>query len=105
MPISFALAGIKRKVEATIFEDETPRSAHRFMRVDPGSIVIGKAELADNSWQALREKGHTYADKAQERLGPVKGKNFRKEMTKAKRGTYRGGAIDTQAVNSIRFDD
>ena len=40
---------------------------------------------------------------SQERLGPVKGKNFRKEMTKAKRGTYRGGAIDSGAVNSVKF--
>ena len=33
----------------------------------------------------------------------MQGKNFRKEMTKAKRGTYRGGAIETGAVNSIKF--
>ena len=65
---------------------------------------LGEKSLIDNSWDALRAKGHTYADKAQERLGPVKGKNFRKEMTKAKRGTYRGGALDAGAVNSIKFE-
>merc|ERR1712228_429362 len=75
----------------------------RFKRVDADAIHIDNAELADNSWTALNAKGHTYANKAQERLGPVKGKNFRKEMTKAKRGTYRGGAIDTHAVNSVKF--
>ena len=48
--------------------------------------------------------GHTYADKAQERLGPVKGKAFQKQMTKAKRGTYMGGLIDVGAVNSIKFE-
>ena len=31
------------------------------------------------------------------------GRSFRHEKTKKKRGTYRGGAIDTQ-VNSIKFD-
>ena len=31
------------------------------------------------------------------------GKSFRHEKTKKKRGTYRGGAIDTQ-VYSIKFD-
>ena len=66
-------------------------------------MTIAKEELADNSWEFLKAKGHHYADKAQERLGPVKGKAFQKEMTKAKRGTYRGGAIDAGAVNSIKF--
>jgi len=32
----------------------------------------------------------------------VKGKGFRHEKTKKKKGTYRGGAIDTR-VNSIKF--
>ena len=71
--------------------------------MDASKITFDKAELADNSWDALRAQGHTYADKAQERLGPVKGKAFQKEMTKAKRGTYRGGAIDSGQVNSIKF--
>ena len=70
--------------------------------VDPTQIELCAAN-EDNSWAALRAKGHTYADKAQERLGPVKGKAFQKEMTKAKRGTYRGGAMDIGAVNSIKF--
>ena len=54
---------------------------------------------------AARTRAHTYADTAQERLGQVVGKNFRKEMTKAKRGTYRGGIMDMGAVNSVKFDD
>ena len=77
--------------------------AKPFKRVDPEAISFDKAELGDNSWASLRAKGHVYADKAQERLGPVKGKEFRKEMTKAKRGTYRGGAIDSGQVNSVKF--
>ena len=32
------------------------------------------------------------------------GKAFQKEMTKAKRGTYRGGLIDDSAVTSIKFN-
>lgn len=34
----------------------------------------------------------------------VKGKNFRHEKTKKKRGSYRGGAITPDAVHSIKFD-
>lgn len=43
--------------------------------------------------------------KAQEVLGRVKGRDFRHEKTKKKRGSYRGGKIDMHQVNSIRFDD
>ena len=45
-----------------------------------------------------------YGAKAEEVLGAVRGKNFRHEKTKKKRGSYRGGAIDF-GVNSIKFDD
>lgn len=33
----------------------------------------------------------------------VRGKDFRHEKTKKKRGTYRGGAIDN-AINSFKFE-
>lgn len=32
-------------------------------------------------------------------------RGFRHEKTKAKRSTYRGGLIDTNAVNSVKFDN
>jgi len=32
------------------------------------------------------------------------GRGFRHEKTKAKRSTYRGGLIDTTAVNSVKFE-
>ena len=51
-----------------------------------------------------RAKGHAYADRAQERLGAVKGKPFKRQMIKAKRSTYSGGAIDAHAVNSTRLE-
>ena len=34
----------------------------------------------------------------------VRGKDFRHEKTKKKRGSYRGGAIDVNAVNSISLE-
>jgi hypothetical protein len=33
----------------------------------------------------------------------VRGKDFRHEKTKKKRGSYRGGAIDAGAVNSVKL--
>ena len=82
---------------------EAPAVPTPFKRVDAAKVEAEGHVLIDNSWDALRAKGHTYANKAQERLGPVKGKDFRKQMTKAKRGTYMCGAIDSGAVNSIKF--
>lgn len=34
----------------------------------------------------------------------VRGKDFRHEKTKKKRGTYKGGLIETGAVNSFKFE-
>ena len=42
--------------------------------------------------------------KAQQVLGQVRGKDFRHEKTKKKRGSYRGGLIDSNAVCSYKFD-
>ena len=55
-------------------------------------------------WVSVRVCFHPFPRSSQARLGPVKGKNFRKEMTKAKRGTYQGGAMDVNAVNSVKFN-
>lgn len=42
--------------------------------------------------------------KAQQVLGQVRGKDFRHEKTKKKRGSYRGGQIDPHATFSFKFD-
>ncbi|KAF2137593.1 uncharacterized protein K452DRAFT_235642, partial [Aplosporella prunicola CBS 121167] len=48
---------------------------------------------------------YDYANLAHQRLIVTKGKGFTKEKNKGKRGSYRGGMIDTMGVNGIRFDD
>lgn len=45
-----------------------------------------------------------YGAKANRDLVVVRGKDFRHEKTKKKRGVYRGGDIDL-GVNSIKFDE
>ena len=42
-------------------------------------------------------------DGANHCMPQVRGKDFRHEKTKKKRGAYRGGVIDN-AVNSVKFD-
>ena len=46
----------------------------------------------------------SWGEKAYHDLKCTKGKSFRHEKTKKKRGSYCGGQID-MGVNSIRFDD
>jgi len=38
-------------------------------------------------------------------LARVRGKDFRSEKTKKKRGSYRGGVIDMHAVRSVKLSD
>ena len=45
-----------------------------------------------------------YGAKASDILVKVRGKDFRREKTKKKRGTYMGGRISME-VKSTRFDD
>ena len=76
-----------------------------FKRVD--SEVWGKEViqgLEDNSYEkAFGQDG--YGAKASAVLMTVRGKDFRHEKTKKKRGSYRGGEINVGAVNSFKYDD
>ncbi|KAF1992040.1 hypothetical protein K402DRAFT_300037, partial [Aulographum hederae CBS 113979] len=48
---------------------------------------------------------YDYAEAAHRDLIVTKGKGFTKEKNKKKRGSYRGGAIDSEGVNAIKFED
>jgi hypothetical protein len=66
--------------------------------------LITHEELADNSYVGKFGEGG-YGFRANAILSQVRGKDFRHEKTKKKRGSYRGGVIDTGAVNSFKFPD
>lgn len=63
---------------------------------------VGKLSEADNSYEARFGEGG-YGAKASAVLRKVRGKDFRHEKTKRKRGTYRGGIIDTTGGKSFKF--
>lgn len=54
---------------------------------------------------AFEDNAHGWGQKAHEDLIVTKGKGFTKEKNKKKRGSYKGGPIDTGARNGIKFDD
>ncbi|XVE71931.1 hypothetical protein DITRI_Ditri10aG0190700 [Diplodiscus trichospermus] len=74
-----------------------------FQRVNVDGVVFGDKRLEDNSYWAKDGAENGYGAKAQEVLGQVRGRGFRHEKTKKKRGSYRGGQIDLQS-HSIKFN-
>lgn len=68
---------------------------------------IRKDIKVDDKFKSNRfeDNSHGWGKQAFEDLVVTKGKGFTKEKNKKKRGTYRGGAIDTNARNGIKFDD
>ncbi|CAI0555895.1 unnamed protein product, partial [Linum tenue] len=80
-----------------------PTTAQRFQRVKAEEVVFSDERLKDNSYWAKDGAETGYGAKAQEVLGQVKGRGFRHEKTKKKRGSYRGGQIDIHS-HSIKFN-
>ena len=50
-------------------------------------------------------QSYSYADRAYHDLSVTRGKGFTKEKNKKKRGSYRGGAIDTSGGKAFKFED
>ena len=70
----------------------------RFQRVASDTKIDPK--FASNQYVS-----YDYADRAHRDLSIVKGKGFTKEKNKKKRGSYKGGIIDTSGGRSIKFED
>ncbi|KAI7750638.1 hypothetical protein M8C21_018977 [Ambrosia artemisiifolia] len=80
-----------------------PKTVNAFQRVKIEQVEFAHEKLQDNSYWAKDGADIGYGAKAQEVLGQVRGRDFRHEKTKKKRGSYRGGQIDLQS-HSIKFN-
>ncbi|XP_030544969.1 lisH domain-containing protein C1711.05 [Rhodamnia argentea] len=80
-----------------------PTAAKAFQRIKVDEVVYADDRLKDNSYWAKDGAESGYGAKAQEVLGQVRGRDFRHEKTKKKRGTYRGGQIDLHS-HSVKFN-
>lgn len=74
-----------------------------FQRVKVNEVEFVDERLKDNSFWAKHGAEFGYGANAQQVLGQVKGRDFRHEKTKKKRGSYRGGQIDLDS-HSIKFN-
>ncbi|XP_077253817.1 uncharacterized protein LOC143892819 isoform X2 [Tasmannia lanceolata] len=82
---------------------DEPKTINAFQRVKVEEVEFVDERLQDNSYWAKGGADSGYGAKAQEVLGQVRGRDFRHEKTKKKRGSYRGGQIDLQS-HSIKFN-
>lgn len=80
-----------------------PRAQIAFQRVKAEEVEFVDERLQDNSYWAKEGAETGYGAKAQEVLGQVRGRDFRHEKTKKKRGSYRGGLIDLHS-HSVKFN-
>mmetsp|Transcript_15636 Transcript_15636/g.32605 ORF Transcript_15636/g.32605 Transcript_15636/m.32605 type:complete len:138 (-) Transcript_15636:89-502(-) len=89
-----------------VVETSERKQGTPFQRVEDDKWMdkVGVLSEVDNSYEARFGEGG-YGAKANSVLAKVRGKDFRHEKTKRKRGTYRGGTIDTSSGNSFRFAD
>ena len=85
-------------------QEETKQTKNApFRRVISEHIFVPN-NLQDNSFEGKIGSRGDWGEKANLDLKHTRGKGFRHEKTKKKRGSYKGGAINT-SVNSIKFDE
>merc|ERR1712224_395597 len=102
----------KKKKKNKEEKSEKPKGeAFRIIDDDAWRNKITDPRLLDNTHKAKVkfgvqvDTGDSWADKASEDLLKVKGKDFRKEMMKKKKASWKGGGALDQGVNSIPFSD
>lgn len=91
----------KKKANAATVSGKKKTPNAPFRRVQAENVEVEK-KLSDNSFESKRGFD-TWGAKASQDLLVTKGKSFRHEKTKKKRGSYKGGAIN-MGVASIKFD-
>ena len=80
---------------------ERPKgTGKRFSRIDVQRVEFAHPSLKDNQFKQNKD---SFGAKANHDLLITRGKGFRVEKTKKKKGSYRGGNITTQ-VSSYKFE-
>jgi SRP40, C-terminal domain len=71
----------------------------------PTPLAALSASVTEDSYISNKYQNYDYAERAYKDLSVTRGKGFTKEKNKKKRGSYRGGAIDTSGGKSFKFED
>ncbi|KRY28118.1 Eukaryotic translation initiation factor 2-alpha kinase 1 [Trichinella spiralis] len=87
----------KKKKKMNESSNTTDGKPSPFRRVSASKSDLDEP-FRDNSFKSKYDE---WGKKAYETFSTVKGKSFRKEKTKKKRGTYRGGRIDPNLISKV----
>jgi hypothetical protein len=79
------------------------KKKHRGTKQTPLAALSTNA--TEQSYISNKYQNYEYAERAYKDLSVTRGKGFTKEKNKKKRGSYRGGAIDTAGGKSFKFAD
>jgi len=105
------ILGSKRKhsdVITNLKPETMPAAEQTAKRLKKGNVPFSRIPeniKIDEKFSSNKYVSYDYADRAHKDLVVTKGKGFTKEKNKKKRGSYRGGAIDTSGGKGIKFDD
>lgn len=95
----------KKRKEVT--EDDSSKAVKKpnapFQRVQKETVEFMDERLKDNTYMNNIGDKSDYGYKAHLDLIVTKGKGFRTEKNKKKRGSYRGGSINVSDSKSIKF--
>jgi len=91
-------------VDVTTTAADGTRSTKRMKRENVPFSRIDRDMVVNEKFASNRYVPYDYAEQAHRDLIVTKGKGFTKEKNKKKRGSYRGGLIDT-TPRGIKFDD
>jgi hypothetical protein len=84
---------------------EVPKLKKKHEGAQQTPLASLSASAAEHSYISNKYQNYEYAERAYKDLSVTRGKGFTKEKNKKKRGSYRGGAIDTAGGKSFKFAD
>ncbi|EMR09946.1 hypothetical protein PNEG_01704 [Pneumocystis murina B123] len=94
----------RKNSEKSINIEKIQKKNPSFSRIDKSKIEFAHECLKDNSYfGTYQEEWNEYGRKANKDLLVIKGKEFRAEKSKKKRGSYHGGKIDSNVSRSFKF--
>ncbi|QSL65770.1 hypothetical protein MERGE_000048 [Pneumocystis wakefieldiae] len=93
----------KKNSKKSINMEKIQKKNPSFSRIDKSKIQFAHECLKDNSYSGIYQEWDEYGRKANRDLSARRGKEFRTEKSKKKKGSYHGGKIDSNVSRSFKF--
>ena len=103
--VSKTLPVAKTAKAAKVTKNITPKEKKPHKGAQPTPLAALSAGAQKEEYLSNDYVSYDYADRAYKDLSVTRGKGFTKEKNKKKRGSYRGGTIDTGPGKGFKFED